>query len=117
MAHLMFTAVHLLGLIGLIAGCIAFRRNRRDVASSGVSLLGWRVALLVGVALAFLSFLGRYPLDATHRILGFPFMAAAWEKHGDHWQDFVGPLTLPAYVANAAFAFLLPQLLLRIRRR
>ncbi len=117
MIDLVFIGVHVLGLVGLVAGYFAFRRNGRDVAASRLSLLVWRVALLVGVALAILSLLARYPLDATRRIVGFPFMAAAWEKRGDHWQDFVGPLTLPAYAANAAFAFMLPQLLLRIRSR
>jgi hypothetical protein len=47
-------------------------------------------------------------------------MAAAWEKHADHWEDFVGPLTIPAYLANAILAQTLPQLALRVlpaRRR
>ena len=117
MKDVLFIGVHLLGLFGLIAGCVAFRRNRREVAASRVPLLVWRVVLAIGSVLAVLSFLGRYPLDATHRIVGFPFIVAAWEKHGDHWEDLVGPLTLPAYVANAAFAFMLPQLFVRIRSR
>jgi hypothetical protein len=116
MTDTMLLGVHVLGLIGLVCGAIALARNRRDLTASDLSLLIWRAALLVGVLLAAFSLFAAYPLDPTHRIVGFPFMAAAWERHGDHWEDFVGPLTFPAYLANAAFAFAFPQLLLRIRK-
>lgn len=98
-------------------GCLAFRRNQRDVAATRLGLLAWRVMLVIGALLAVLSLFVEYSLDARHHIFGFPFMAAAWEERRGRWQGFAGPLTLPAYVANAVFAFLLPQVLLRLRAR
>ena len=115
MTDAIFIGIHVIGVIGLVAGAIALVRNRRDTSSAELSSGAWRAALLVGAVLAVLSLFAWYPLDKSHRIVGFPFMAAAWEEHGSHWEDFVGPLTLPAYLANAAFASMLPQLVLRAR--
>jgi hypothetical protein len=49
--------------------------------------------------------------------VGIPFTAAVFEKHGDHWLDFVGPLTHPAYIGNVLFALVLPQLAFCVWRR
>lgn len=112
----MLIGLHLLGLAILVANVVALQRNQRDIASAVSS---FRIRLgtwLIGIVLATASFFASYPLGDTHRIVGFPFMAAAWEKHGDHWEDFVGPLTIPAYLANAILALTLPQLALRLLR-
>jgi len=95
-----------------IAGAIAFARNRRVPTTSGRRTLVVVASALLAVASIFVS----YPLDSSHRILGFPFMAAAFEKHGARWEDFVGPLTLPAYVGKVIFAFMLPQTVILLWR-
>jgi len=120
MTDSVLVGLHLLGLAILVASVVALRRNQRDVASPRLSLRVRLGTWILGLVLATASLFVSYPLGDTHRIVGFPFMAAAWEKHGDHWEDFVGPLTIPAYLANAILALTLPQLvprLLRARRR
>lgn len=109
-------ALHLFGLASLVAGVVALLRNQRDVASPRLSLRVRLGTWVIGLSLATASLFVSYPLGDTHRIVGFPFMAAAWEKHGDNWEDFVGPLTIPAYLANALLALTLPQLALRLLR-
>jgi hypothetical protein len=47
------------------------------------------------------------------RILGFPFPSAVFERSGDYWLDFVGPLTLPALLANFVICLMLPPALLK----
>lgn len=106
--------LHLLGLAILVANVVALRRNQRDIASALSSVRIRLGTWLIGLVLATASFFVSYPLGDTHRIVGFPFMAAAWEKRADHWEDFVGPLTIPAYLANALLALTLPQLALRL---
>jgi hypothetical protein len=54
-------------------------------------------------------------------IYGVPFMSAVFQKREGVWEDFVGPLTLPAFIANAAVGFLLPfwlwAIYLKLRQR
>jgi len=112
--------LHLLGLATLVANVVALRRNHRDIAYPHLSFRARLGTWVIGLSLATASLFVSYPLDDAHRIVGFPFMVAAWEKHGDHWKDFAGPLTIPAYLANALLALTLPQLALRLllaRRR
>ena len=98
----------ILGLAGLVAGVVAWLRNRRAPRTT----VARTASLGVGALLAAVSICVSYPLDASHRIVGFPFMVAVFEKSGTHWQDFVGPLTVPAYLGNALFALMLPQIVL-----
>jgi len=107
------------GLAGIGAGSISLVRNvresrRRLEQRQLVSLL---VASAIGLMLAAGSFLVAYPYGENTRIVGFPFPAAAWERHGGHWMDFVGPLMLPFMCANAWFAFVVPHLVIRVVRR
>jgi hypothetical protein len=106
----------LLGFAGLIAGGIAFVRNRRDQRSHPQDSRALLMFVLVGILLSVASPFVEYPFGDSDRVVGFPFVAAVFERHGKHWDDFVGPLTLPAYIANATFWLLLPQLVLRVAR-
>jgi hypothetical protein len=100
-------ALNLVGLVGLVAGTYAFIRNRRDARRNSRARL--RIAILgLGALLAAASAAIIYPLDDHTQIVGLPFTAAAFEDGA----DFVGPFTIPAFIANATFWFLLPQLVL-----
>lgn len=108
----------LLGAAGILAGSIALARNVRQMRSGGEARFGHLVwlTLATGIALAIGSFFVVYPYSERSRIVGFPFPAAAWEKDGNHWLDFVSPLSPVFSCANAVFAFVLPHLFLRVLR-
>jgi hypothetical protein len=76
--------IHVGGMLFLAAGLIAFLRNRR----SPTSMLGRVTIALVSAVLLGLSFQFSYPLGDAHRIVGFPFMAAIFQRDGDRWTDF-----------------------------
>ena len=113
---LLITAM-IFGLVEGILGSIALVRNvcawrlRKNVRVTKF------VVLSIGIALAFASYFVTYSYSSTVRIIGFPFPAVAFEKHGSHWLDFSGPLTLPFMCANAWVALVLPHLALRIFQR
>jgi hypothetical protein len=113
---------HILLLIGLAVigtGSAALVWNARDLRrqhdKKTVAVLTATSA--IGLVLAAGSFFVMHSYGENARIVGFPFPAAVWEKHGDHWEDFVGPLMLPFMCGNAWFAFVLPHLILRVLRR
>jgi len=108
----------ILGLVLLPAGIMAaifnvraFRRRPR-LLSVPVGAL----SLGIGIAVAILSFSYAYSPDPRHRVLGTPFPEVVLERHGESWEDFVGPLTLPAMLANAVVALLVPQLVIAASR-
>lgn len=109
----------LIGLLGIVLGILALRTLERDLRRSGV-VPAWKAArwcaLSIGVLLAVGSWLGREWLSysgngpqAPGTVVGWPFFVAfrnAGEAGG------ITFLTFPLAVLNAAFWFLLPQLLL-----
>ena len=105
-----------LGLVTGILGTIVWIRNVRDWRARSHTKVHTTRSLLfsVGVGLAAASYFVRYPYGANVRIIGFPFPAAAFEKHGTHWLDYSGPLTLPFVCANAWVAFVFPHLVLKL---
>jgi hypothetical protein len=104
--------IHLVGLLTLITGLLAFLRNRRLRGSLRQRVL----TAIVSIALVAWSFQLSYALDDSHRIIGFPFMAAVFERSGGHWTDFLGPMTYPALLGNCLVAIALPQLALFLWR-
>ena len=68
------------------------------------------IAWLVGVALAASAVAVVWPYSDRHRIYGFPFPAAIFERTEVGWLDFVGPLTLPALVGDFVVMLLFPQI-------
>lgn len=112
----------LIGLVGFYFGLKCGVRNVRDLrtdrtAMSWSGLLPMFIAVCIGAALAGVCYSTSYDYNTNFRVQGFPFPEAVFERHGDLWTDFEGPLTLPFCVANALFGFLMPQCLLRIYRR
>ena len=105
------------GLAVIIVGSLALVRNIRRARAPEQKRLAIVLAFAVGLALSAGSFFVVYPYGDDARIVGFPFPAAAWERQGDRWHDFVGLTTLPFMCANALFAFLLPHLFLWALRR
>jgi hypothetical protein len=109
----------LAGLLLTVLGVAATVRNIGDLYDPAQGRSRWAslVAALAGIGLAYVCYKTRYSYSDTVRIWGFPFFAAAFEKDGESWLDFVGPMTGPASIANALFGFVLPQLMVRIARR
>ena len=73
-------------------------------------LYRWRG--LVGVVFAIASAFIGYPVSDAgerYRVLGVPFLAAAFDSAS---RDYVGPLTLLSFLANALVWFFLPQIVL-----
>jgi hypothetical protein len=116
---MLLLAFFLLGLSGLIAGVVATIRNLSELSMPRppLSRLLEIAAVVGGVAFAYGCYRARYTYSDTVRIWGFPFFAAAFEKDGGAWMDFVGPMTAPAAVGNAIFGLVFPQLGLRALRR
>jgi hypothetical protein len=124
MSQVTILVLAFLGLLALIAGGFAMRRNW-SVSGSGkstqLSRRAWWIAIGFGVLLGIASwpltyFMG-YPLRTeveTGRIVGIPFMVAYFDAQG---RDYVGPITLLGAVANTVFWFLVPQMLLRLIRK
>lgn len=121
------TLLVLLGLAGLTHGVLAFTRNIRDlhVCRSTQPLWPMLVALVAGAALAVGCLFVSYPYGAA-RICGFPFPAAtpnafalSRELPGtlpevDRAAGLVDPVNYPVQLGNMLFAFVLPQLALRL---
>ena len=103
------------GLVGIALGVAAWRSNRRNAASAKVSrswLLLRRWAWVLGLVLGMASYFIWYPYDVgmeRYRVMGFPFMAAAFDAAG---RDYVGPITPLAIIGNFLFFALTPQLVL-----
>jgi hypothetical protein len=64
--------------------------------------------ILCGTVLSVPLSLVRYPVSETATIVGIPFPVAAFVDH----LDYVGPMTVPMFVANLLFYLLFPQLIL-----
>jgi hypothetical protein len=99
------------GIMAVIFNVRAFGRRPRLLSVPVAAL-----SLGVGIAVATLSFSSAYSPDPTHRVLGVPFPEVVLERHGESWEDFAGPLTLPAMLANALVALLAPQLVVAASR-
>lgn len=109
----------LVGIAGLISGGLAVRFLRQTTSddATGGGLARTRkfvraFGIIIGVATLVLSNAIGYSYKGAHevgRIVGIPFMAAYFDAHG---RDYVGPLTLPAVLANSVFWGLCPQIIL-----
>jgi hypothetical protein len=105
------------GLFGLALEIAAANSNSRAQAKLGKQAL-WS-ATVAGVLLGVVSFLGgmvslypEYSLGKDLRVSGVPFLTVILTVEGGHLKDFISPLILPALIGNAAFAGLLPQVLI-----
>lgn len=104
----------LVGLIVLVLGVAAVRFLWRGFKDGRLGC-GWKMAeavvLVCGICLGGAAVVYiRYPAPDT-RLLGFPFLAAAFERTSDGaWADYVGAITLPATIGNFAVGLLLPHL-------
>ena len=116
---MLLLAFLLIGLAVVVGGSVALAWNVRDLRRryGKRRLVLLTATSAIGLALAAGSFLVMYPYGENARIVGFPFPAAVFERHGDHWEDFVGPTMLPFMCGNGWFAFVLPQLIFRVLQR
>ncbi len=93
-------------LFGCIRATVATTRLYRRRALSGVSFWSMFVA---GIVMGLPAVTMFYPVDENTLILGFPLPAAAFERHGEGWMDFVSPFTIPFLIANFIFWLTLPH--------
>ncbi|MEJ0040246.1 MAG: hypothetical protein WDO68_30170 [Gammaproteobacteria bacterium] len=93
----------------------AARRNRtfiKGVPPKSAWATAYRWRFLVGVPFAGVSVFMGYTLPGAsekYRVIGLPFMVAAFDSAG---RDYVGPLSLPSLIANAAVWFFAPGVML-----
>ena len=71
------------------------------------------ITVLGLISACLVSSIGYYA-DPVTRVIGFPFLSVVFQKRGDGWLDFLGPLTIPALLANAFLGFALPFLLVTV---
>jgi hypothetical protein len=78
----------------------------------------WVIALLIGGATVRMP---GYSIDSRTQAFGFPLPYAFFQRDANgHWLDYVGPLTVPFFYANAVVnggvVLLVGSLLLKRRR-
>jgi len=96
---------------------VSNRRFFRDAAKSRHRVPARFLLPIMGALLAAGSFLlPTYALGFKYRVLGVFFMSAILGRTENGWEDLAGPLTMPAALANAVFAFWLPQLPVALMR-
>jgi hypothetical protein len=107
----------LAGIIGIVAGVLAWRYVARS-ASKSPSSAPWRAirvtAIISGIVLAVVTYrwvtsLG-YSISTPEgavRIVGLPFFVAYFDSTGN---DYVGWITYVGALGNIIFWFLAPQL-------
>ena len=104
-------ALAVVGLIGLIVGFFV-SSSLRSRRKQDLFVARWAtVATVLGGLLAVANFVSvgfSYPLDGA-RVMGIPFLCAYFDHRGF---DYVGPLSLPAAIANALFWFFVPKIVL-----
>jgi len=117
----MVPALAALGLLGIVLGALAFR-YASALGRRALPPPGWRggriAALAAGALLAAgswvlrdgLSYAGEGP-NGPGTVIGLPFFVAFVDADGRGGVSF---LTLPLALLNAAFWFLLPQLILAL---
>lgn len=110
-------ALTILPLIGIVIGiplliggvyCIRFVWRRPAVASVKQKLITRWACAIMGCVIAGPVMSFNYFTDARTHVFGFPFFSYVFQKRESVWLDFVGPLTIPAIVANAFVGFSLP---------
>jgi hypothetical protein len=96
-----------LGILGLVTGAFSAWLAHRRIRSAG---LGWwryqAIPLTVGAIVGFLAVTVMYRVSPTVRVVGFPFVAAAFEDSGAVFDNSSSVLML---LADALFFLLLPQ--------
>jgi len=108
----MIIVLSVVGLLIAIGEFFAARSNRfafKQAQASALWLRVYRWRWLVGVLFAIASAFIYYPMtggEERYRVMGLPFMVAAFDSAG---RDYVGPLTTPSFLANAAIWFFLPH--------
>ena len=101
----------LLGLAFLVSGVLAFVANRRAYRSGAVSLPVWKrmyqwrwlAMVVVGLGVNYFS----YPMTGSggehYRVIGFPFMAAAFDSNGADYVSSMTPWFFGLDVVTCAF--------------
>jgi len=111
-AFILICAV-VLPIIFCITGIVDLRRHR----PTKYQLISYSViAILFAVIGIYFSFFFKYFLNPTTQIVSFPLPAAAFQKYGDHWEDFVSPITFLIACWNVIVIFSLFPISLFIYR-
>jgi len=111
----------LLGLIGIVLGCLTLRQCRRVAASNSKPPFWrfWRITVLVLGVLMGISQLDGIrctPGYAVHTgqqevtVVGVPFLVVVFDQNGNDFSSVIGSLV--AMFGNAVFWFMVPHFFL-----
>ena len=96
-----------LGIVGLVTGAFSARVAHQRIRRAG---LGWwtyqAIPLALGGVAGFIAVTVTYRVSPTLSVVGFPFVAAAFEDSGAIFSSSSSVLLL---LADATFFLLLPQ--------
>ena len=101
--------------IGLLAGIPLLALGTWGLRRSWpqLTLRARSVSVIAAIACAIgILAWGEYSPSQTEKYIGFPFLSVAFIRRGGHVRDYLGPLTVPALVANAYIGFTIPFLVL-----
>lgn len=113
----MFYALLIIAVLLIAAELIAANKNRQIRRANGATVKwqkAYRWRWVIGIPFAVVSVFVSYPMSGdteSYRVFGFPLMVAAFDEAGS---DYVGPFTAPAFFANSAIWYFLPQIALYI---
>jgi hypothetical protein len=116
MTLILFAVLGFVLLCVEIAAVVSNRRFFQQASRLRYQRAFRALLLIIGVALAAGSLFIQYPLSPKIQVFGAPFVSALFQRTEHGWEDFAGPLTMPAMLGNAAIAFLLPQVPLAVAR-
>ena len=110
---LLLTAVLMIGLelFTSLRNQNTFYKNSAGEIWNRVYRWRWLVGVPFGIVPAFLSYSVGSPESGIYEIIGFPLAIAAVDEAG---LNYVGRMSIPFLVANAAIWFFVPHLLLYI---
>src|SRR5687768_2950578 len=113
----MYIAIVGLGFTLIALEIVAARKNRSFAAQRVASrewAFAYRWRLLFGIPLAVASAFIQYPIygeGERYQVAGFPCMVAAFDSAG---RDYVGPLSVPSWIANGLLWLFFPAVILWI---
>lgn len=103
----MLRVLMFLGIVGLLTGAFSARLAHQRLRKAGLPWWRWQaLPLLAGGAAGFAAVTVMYRVGPTLRVVGFPFVAAAFEDSG---AVFSSPASVLLLLADATFFLLLPQ--------
>ncbi len=103
----MLRVLMFLGILGLLTGAFSARLAHQRIRGAGLNWWGYQaIPLALGGIAGFIAVTVAYRVSPTVRVVGFPFVAAAFDDSGATFSSSGSVLLL---LADATFFLLLPQ--------